>query len=222
MYKNDRLVNLFVDKVQRAEARIQTAMSNGRAVHEPTITDRFLGYLESSFDGDHFAGVSWQAKTLTSIGSQSEETRHGADFFCVLDLRLPGYRVAKGFLGQAKRIEPGMVMSKADYSRLRTQCNNMLTRSPVSYVFLYSQMSGIRVVSAIDVLAAHFGNPLSLTTWSLSEFFRAHLTCFIGDLRISAAGPEDLEALALDVRARAGIYISGNVSAHGIPMNRMQ
>lgn len=198
------------------------SMKYGYAEHEPTITDRLIGYIESRLDGVDFAGVSWRAKTLTSIGAFSQETRHGADFFGVLNLCLPGYQVQKGFLAQAKRIEPGHSMGQAEYERLHQQCVNMNNRSPVSYVFIYSQMSGIRVVSANDVLAAPMGNPLDLTSWSLKEFFKAHFECLIGDFRVRAATPGELEDLARDVRARNGLMISGSTNGDEIPWNQMR
>jgi hypothetical protein len=222
MYRNERLTKQLLQHIDRAEKMTLESMQDGRAEHEPTITDRLIGNLESRLDGADFAGVSWRAKTLTSIGAFSQETRHGADFFGVLNLRLPGYQVQKGFLAQAKRIEPGHSMALAEYDRLRRQCVNMNNRSPVSYVFIYSQMSGIRVVSANAVLAAPMNNPLDLTSWSLKEFFKAHFECLIGDFRVSAATPEELETLASDVRARNGLMISGSTNEDKIPRNQMR
>jgi hypothetical protein len=199
------------------------AMSDQRIEHEPSITDRFLAYIEAKLDGEDIAGVHWQAKTLTSIGINSQEVRHGADFFGVLSLDLPGYRVQKGFLAQAKRVEPGQIFKASDQRNLRDQCQLMLHRSPVSYVFLYSEMSGMRVVSANDVLAATpHANPLDLTNWSVKEFFKAHLECFIGDYRVQAANRRELENLAADVRARNGIIIQGISIGGDIPPNRFR
>jgi hypothetical protein len=190
--------------------------------HEPTITDRLLAYIEDRLDGEEIAGVRWEAKTLTSLGYGAQETAHGADFFGVLELRLPGYRVSKGFLAQAKRIEPGQSLTPLELGRMHTQCKKMVDRSPVSYVFIYSKMSGIRVVSANDILAAPGANPHNLTTWSLKEFFRAHLECFIGDFRIHAPTPKQLEELVIDVSARNGIVIRGETADHDIPPNRFR
>jgi hypothetical protein len=220
MYKNERLTKQVLAKLDRAEQSTLQAMRDGRVEHEPSITDRMLAYIEARLDGTDIGGVRWTAKTLTSIGINSQETEHGADFFGLLDLRLPGYNVKKGFLAQAKKIEPGQSMSQTAYNDLRDQCDRMHNRSPVSYVFIYSLMSGIRVVSANDVLASHRGNPLDLTSWSMREFFRAHFECFIGDYRLSAATPEELEALTVDVRARNGIRITGQGNNNDIPPNR--
>lgn len=221
MFKNERLTKAVLAKIDRAEKMTIRAMEDTRVEHEPSITDRFLGYIESNLDGEQIAGVSWQAKTLTSIGINCQEVRHGADFFGVLDLRLPGYRVQKGFLAQSKRIEPGQHFGKNDHNDLLKQCEIMLNRSPVSYVFLYSKMSGIRVVSANDVLATtNYANPLDLASWSLKEFFKAHIECFIGDFRVKAATRNELESLAYDTRARNGIVITGTSDDDDIPVNR--
>lgn len=223
MFKNDRLTKAVLQKIDKAERMALRAMDDQRTEHEPSITDRFLGYVEANLDGEEIAGVRWEAKTLTSIGVNCQEVRHGADFFGVLLLDLPGYRVQKGFLAQAKRIEPGQYFRNADQQDLRDQCESMLNRTPVSYVFLYSKMSGIRVVSAIDVLASTpYSNPLDLSTWSLREFFKAHFECFIGDYRVSGASRHELELMAADVRARNGIVIAGYSSDGDMPANRFQ
>lgn len=209
MFKNEKLTKEVLMKIVKAETKTMNGMVDGRIEHEPSITDRLLANIEYGLDGHEIAGVHWEAKTLTSIGKRSQEVMHGADFLAVLNLNLPGYRVSKGFLAQAKRLEPGQEISSQGYSDLVDQCQTMLSRSPVSYVFIYSKQSGIRVVSAVDVLSADRCNPLTLETWSLKEFFQAHIQCFIGDFRVRAANLYELNAMAADVRARNGIVLSG-------------
>jgi hypothetical protein len=46
---------------------------------------------------------------------------------------------------------------------LREQCEKMLKHSSVSYVFLYSQHSGISVIPAIEGIGARTCNPHELT-----------------------------------------------------------
>ena len=215
MFKNEKLTKGVLAKIVKAEKKTLDGMVGTRIEHEPSITDRLLANIEYGLDGQEIAGVLWEAKTLTSIGKRSQEVRHGADFLAVLNLNLPGYRVSKGFLAQAKRLEPGQIISSQDYSDLVDQCQTMLNRSPVSYVFIYSKQSGIRVVSAVDILSADQCNPLTLETWTLREFFEAHIQCFIGDFRVRAAHAYELEAMAEDVRARNGIVLSGNSDLDG-------
>jgi hypothetical protein len=215
MFKNEKLTKEVLAKIVKAEKKTLDAMTSTRVEHEPSITDRLLANIEYGLDGHEIAGVEWEAKTLTSIGKKSQEVRHGADFVAVLNLNLPGYKVSKGFLAQAKRLEPGQNMSSHDYKDLIDQCNKMHNISPVSYVFIYSKQSGIRVVSAVDILSADTCNPLTLETWSLKEFFEAHIQCFIGDFRVNAANSYELEALAADVRARNGIILAGRNNLDG-------
>lgn len=209
MFKNEKLTKDVLSKIVRAEKKTLEAINGTRAEHEPSITDRLLANIEYGLDGEEIAGVNWKAKTLTSIGKNSQEVKHGADFLAVLNLDLPEYSVSKGFLAQAKRIEPGQKMSSRGYDELVSQCTLMLEDSPTSYVFIYSKQSGIRIVSAIDILSANHCNPLNLETWSLREFFEAHIQCFIGDHRIIAANSYQLEKLSEQKDTRNGIIISG-------------
>jgi hypothetical protein len=81
MFKNERLTKAVLAKIDSAERMTLLAMNDQRVEHEPSITDRFLAYIEAKLDGEDIAGVHWQAKTPTSIGMNSQEFRHGADFF---------------------------------------------------------------------------------------------------------------------------------------------
>lgn len=210
MFKNEKLTKEVLSKIVRAEKKTLEAMIGTRIEHEPSITDRLLANIENGLDGEEIAGVYWKAKTLTSIGKRSQEVKHGADFLAVLNLDLPGYSVSKGFLAQAKRLEPGKKISARGYHDLVGQCELMLKSSPISYVFIYSKQSGIRVVSAMDILSADHCNPLTLETWTLRDFFEAHIQCFIGDRRIHAANARQLEQLSAQEDTRNGIVISGS------------
>lgn len=126
------------------------------------------------------------AKTLTDRGPGSQESQFGADFMAVFRASLPDFEVAKGFLAQSKLIEPGETFTTADAKKLKQQCEKMLEHSPASFVFLYSQQSGIVVVPAGEVLAARDCNPHELTALSMGKFYEEHFECFIGDHSIKA------------------------------------
>jgi hypothetical protein len=234
MFRNKPIEAALIDAVNDAERATVEAYNAGRIEHEPSITDRFLGHLEYAIAGIYLRKIDvptldgrslvFRAKTLTSTVRNGQENLHGADFLAVFHLDLPGYRVSKGFLVQSKRLKEGQKLSGRDLDRLKTQCRTMLDRSPVAYVWLYSS-KGIRVVSAIDVLAADI-TPLDiykLTTWPLSQFFKAHFGCLVGDFRITASTPEELDLLLRSVEARSGVVISGTCSVDGeeLPQLRM-
>jgi hypothetical protein len=71
----------------------------------------------------------------------------------------------------------------------------MLSFSPASFVFLYSQQSGIVVVPAAEVLASRNCNPHELTSKKMASFYREHFECFIGDREISKTTPQGLNEL---------------------------
>src|SRR5262245_29806061 len=115
-----------------------------------------LGRIEQAMNGHLTRGVRWSAKTLTSMVKDSQENEFGADFAGVLDIDIPRYSVKKGFLAQAKLIEPTDRMPARELQRLIEQCDQMLRYSSDSFVFLYSRES-ISVVPAISVVGAAVG-----------------------------------------------------------------
>ena len=143
------------------------------------------------------SGIVWKARTLrTGRGVAAEEKRHGADLMGILDLALPDFRATKGFLAQAKRAEPGQRFSKRDWDRLRSQCEKMLSRTPASFVWVYSKSRGIRIFSANSVLGLESRCIFDLYSRGVSSFFENHIECFIGDRRLDSTNIETLDALA--------------------------
>jgi hypothetical protein len=180
MFDNKKLVNGLVAKVRRAEKDTLEDYAEGRAEHEPSITDRFIGSLQHGINHATIAGIRWTvtagglrwtAKTLTSSGTAGgQEKEFGADFLAAFAVDVSGFKVAKGFLAQAKRVEPADVFPPAESTRLRRQCELMLNHSSAAYVFLYSKQSGMLVVPAVEVLAARDCNPHELTAMPLTKF----------------------------------------------------
>lgn len=176
--------------------------------HEPSFTDRMLGRIATALDGYKSRGVQWKARTLTSSSSNSEEARYGADFMGALDVGVTDYTVQKGFLAQAKRLEPGEALSQRDFQRLVQQCRRMLCLTPAAFVFLYAK-TGVEVVPAIAVVGSSCRDPRKHYSRSFSRFFEEHLESFLGDPRISVAGSETLEDLRKAYEYRAGLLLTG-------------
>jgi hypothetical protein len=213
MFKNKKLVNGLVAKIGRAERYALQSLRSGRVEHEPALTDRLIASIESTIDGTEIGGVTWTAKTLTSSTAKSQETEFGADFMGVFEAKLPGYDIAKGFLAQSKRVEPGSTFSAAESLRLRDQCKKMLDHSPDSFVFIYSQQAGILVAPASEVLASRDCNPHELMTTPMKGFYRRHFECFIGDHTIKTSTPAGLDALRNRHQARTALLLSGKPRA---------
>ena len=186
------------------------ALEQGRVEQEPAFTDRMLGRIEQAMEGYSHHGVSWTAKTLTDRGPGAQESRFGADFFGVLDIRLPGYSLTKGFLAQAKLVEPGSYFSPSEAGRLREQCERMLRLSASSFVFLYSR-GGIVALPAIAVIASARTNPHNLYSRSAARFFEEHFASFLGDRRISVPEKANLDVLAEEYAARSGIRLAAGL-----------
>ena len=194
-------------RVGSAFDRTLEDLRTGRVEQEPEFTDRLLARLEDQFDGRSIDGIAWCAKTLTSRGAGAQERRFGADFCGVASIRLPGYRLVKGFLAQAKMIDANDgPPSEKEYQRLQSQCQQMLCVTPDAYVFLYGR-NAVTVVPAVSVVSATRCNPHQLFTKSAAGFFQDHFECFIGDPRISAATMRDLERLVQKYNLRRGYIL---------------
>ena len=209
MFENRKLIRGLVKKVSRAERYALDAFVNGRVEQEPAFTDRLLSSMEHEINGMNIGGVTWTAKTLTDRGPKSQESVFGADFMAVFHASLPGFEVTKGFLAQSKILEPGQYFSSVDARRLREQCEKMLAHSPASYLFVYSQQSGILVVPAVDVVAARDCNPHELNALSIGGFYEKHFECFIGDRAINSSSRAGLIELRAKFDARKLFLLSG-------------
>jgi hypothetical protein len=144
------------------------ALADSRVEQEPAFTDRMLGHIEEAMNGYVTKGVRWTAKTLTDRGRNSQEQEFGADFAGVLDIDLEDFNVKKGFLAQAKKVEPFDRVSNSELQRMSVQCNQMLQYTPDAFLFLYS-IQGVSVVPAVSVVSAHFSNPHELYARSLKQ-----------------------------------------------------
>ena len=209
MFRNKKLVNGIISSIRTAANHTLDAFSEKRTEHEPSFTDRLLNSIELQIDGKIIGGVKWTAKTLTDRGANSQESEFGADFLGALSLEFDDYNVKKGFLAQAKIVEPSDTFPKKESERLIDQCNKMLNHTSDAFVFLYSHQSGIEIVPAVEVVSARHCNPHELTTKAITEFFKDHLECFIGDRSIQVANSETLKTLAKAYKTRNALLISG-------------
>ena len=210
MFTNKKLIANLVSDIGKVEKQTLEAMRDRRIEQEPAITDRLLGVMEHVLNHKTTAGVRWTVKTLTDRGPGSQENEFGADFLAAFELSVEGYRIAKGFLAQSKRIEPSQTFSSEEFYRLQGQCGKMLSHSSASFVFLYSQQSGILVVPAIEVLAARHCNPHELISKSMKNFYQEHFECFIGDPNIRSANPQALEELRNRYEAGRLVILHGS------------
>lgn len=185
---------------------VAEALSDRRIEQEPAATDRLLGRIEARMQGFEISGLRWTAKTFTDRGCRAQETRVGADFMGVLEITIPSFTLRKGFLAQAKLIEPNQYFPRNEHTRLADQCHKMLEISRSSYVFLYS-IAGVFVVPAQSVVSAGFAHPHQLYRKTLYSFFLNHFESFIGDARLFEPSMTAVEELLRAAGARKGILL---------------
>ena len=191
----------YASAFSRASTRLAHAATKtvqdysvGALPDEPTFTGAFVARLKDALDGFTTSGIVWSGKVLSSHGPNTEETEFGADILGVLSLSLPGLRVVKGFLAQAKRQEPGSKLVRSEWDRLQIQCRKMIRHTPESFVFVYS-LNGVYMIPAVKVLSCT--DIEDLHTLHLKELvvYRSPFECFIGDPRVDSATPAALEHL---------------------------
>lgn len=206
MIRDYHVIRESAKRIAEAANRTTASLVDGRVEQEPAFTDRMLGRIEEAMREFEVHGVRWTAKTLTDRAPGAQEKTYGADFLGVLQISLEDYAVSKGFLAQAKLIEPKDSMSRRDFDRMEQQCGDMLELSPDSFVFLYSSLD-IRVVPALSVVSAGHRNPHELYSRSIARFYEEHFECFIGDRQIHAPRIEVLKELRERMNARSALYL---------------
>ena len=195
-------VRKIATEISNAADSAITAYRENRTFEETDITGRIVGAIEkrlkdnSNVESFKQYGINWEARTLrTGSGIAAEEKRYGADLLGLLSIDLPNYRVKKGFLVQAKRIEPNKNFSSQEWGRLCDQCENMLKHTSESFVWVYSKSMGIRIFPAISVIAIESTNIFDLYSRGMMRFFENHIECFIGDHRLNSPDLRKLRTL---------------------------
>jgi len=206
MIRTPGIVRGAAARIGEAAGRISEALREGRIEQEPAFTDRMLGAIEEVMRNYSAKGVRWTAKTLTDRGRNAQERRHGADFAGVLSIEFPGFHVNKGFLAQAKLIEPLDSLPKTQFDRMKVQCELMLAQTPDSFLFLYSR-NGVTVVPAVSIASSDARNPHEFYSRSVSRFYEEHFECFIGDRRLNAAKQTMLDDLRREQDTRSLLYL---------------
>jgi len=180
--------------IQAAAAACESAgdslgfsLRDRQVVEEDDATSVLLERLRNNLSGLSTSGARWDARKVTSRAKGSEESRTGADLLGVFEVNLPEISIRKGFLAQAK-LHRGHRVNRGETHRLRQQCEQMLSITPDSFVFLYDKQ-GVHVLPAVLYSSGHLGLR-HVAPWPLSRFFAAHFACFIGDPRLSGTTPE--------------------------------
>jgi hypothetical protein len=177
----EHFVETTVSVISKEIRAVVQRHRDGLVADEEDFTSKMLGRIESRLDGTQIDGLRWDARVLKKT---VEEPHVGADLLGVLTSRADEFRIDKGFLAQAKLYGHHR---KPARKKLLAQCEAMLAHSGASYVFLY-RLDGVFVVPALAVVAAA-GDVHGLETWSIEDFFREHLWCFVGDRRLSSLFP---------------------------------
>lgn len=210
MIRDLAIVREAASRIAGAVDGVVDALKESRVEQEPAFTDRMLAAIELTMNDFESRGIRWTAKTLTDRGPHAQEARVGADFAGVFSARLhasPAFNVSKGFLAQAKLIRPEQPHARADFERLRGQCDTMLSLSPASFVFLYADW-GVTVVPAISICSSEPRDLFSFYSRGLSRFFEEHFESFLGDRRIYAPTRDMLEGLLAEANPRRVLSIS--------------
>lgn len=160
------------------------------------MTDRLFASVRNALDGRFIGNLVWKARTLrTGRGIAAEEKRHGADVLGVLTIDLHDYKTKKGFLLQAKRIEPDELTPSKEWARFQKQCETMLERTCDAFAVIYSRENGIRFIPASTILEISNNQIFDVGSRSLFGFFKAHVKCENGDRRLNSPTVEMLDAL---------------------------
>jgi len=181
---------------------------------EPAFTGNMLTRIMQVMNSVEIKDVRWTAKILTDRGPNAQEKTYGADFVGVLHINIPEFKVAKGFLAQAKLLEPSAKIPHGEMQRMKNQCEQMLKLSPASFLFLYSTQ-GVTVVPAIAIVSSN-ANPYELYRRGVSRFFEEHFESFIGDRRLSCTDIKTIDHLRAEYTARNALLLKAEMEGEFI------
>jgi hypothetical protein len=209
----------FAERLAGATRRVCRDYRDGDVVHEEPFSDQLCGRLKETLEDFRTGEIVWQADiarnrgrfSARSLTKTKEEPAFGADLVMVIDIDTSTESVRKGYLAQAKRLEPGKRLDAAEYRRLLGQCERMVAFTPASLVFLYHQ-TDVQVISANAVLSRRDTDLWSIETWPIEVLYEDFAICWFGDHRIQATDPASLEGLRAMMDAEAAIRIAGRGS----------
>lgn len=186
---------------------------SGDAGYEPDLTGRIVGAIRDRLRSKQIGGITWNARSLrTGRGRGSEESRHGADLLGVLDIKIEDYQTTKGFLAQAKRVEPGKPLNQQRWDELVDQCHIMLRRTPDAYVFAYSKSRGIRIIPANSIVSLDGpADVFRLFNRGVASFFEIHIESYVGDPRLNSTDIKTLDAL-VDLPVQHVMQLSARIT----------
>lgn len=206
----------FARKLAGATMRACHDYRDGDLIHEEPFSDQLCGRLKETLHDFQTGSIAWQVDAASGRGRLSarsltktkEEPVFGADIVMTIDIETPAESVRKGFLAQAKRLEPGKLLSNQEHRRLLDQCEKMVSFTPCSMVFLYHQAS-VKVIPATAVLGSRHMNLWGIETYSIEILYVDFGICWFGDTRIQATDPASLEGLRAMLGTQAAVRLAG-------------
>lgn len=195
----------FAKKLAGATNRVVKDYKTEDVVGEEAFSDQLCGRLKETLEDFESETIRWQVEIANiprgsgrlkarSLTRWKEEPDLGADIVMVLDVWTPDFVIRKGFLAQAKRLETGRSIEKAEHERLIEQCIRMLHVTPASMVFLYGS-DGVKVIPAAAVLQHNGRNLYDIISYDIEILYRDFAICWFGDPRIQAVDRLTLENL---------------------------
>lgn len=209
----------FAVKLAGATERCVADYAGREVRHEESFSDQLCGRLKETLEDFSTPHIDWQTDvaqpgsgrarlSATTLTKTKEEPLFGADIVMALDVQTPDYSVRKGFLVQAKRLEPDGVLPNGEYARLLRQCARMISVTPSSMVFLYHS-GGVKVVPAAAVLALNSRRLFDIVSYDIQILYRDFAICWYGDTRLQASDQTSLEGLRTLVHAEAAVAFRG-------------
>jgi len=209
----------FATKLAAATGRAVRDYGDEDVVNEEPFSDQLCGRLKETLESFKTANIDWQVDVAQAslgrgrlrartLAKHKEEPDLGADLVMTLDIDTPTYSVRKGFLAQAKRLQPGKLLSNEKHRELIGQCDRMLSVTPASMVFLYSTEE-VTVVPAAAVMALRHTNLWKIVTYEIEILYRDFAICWFGDPRLQSTDRQSLEGLRAATGANAALRFSG-------------
>jgi len=194
----------------------------GTLMDEDHLTGGLVFMLETFLSKLSVEGI----QVIPKAFSLKEEREAGADLGVLLNVDIPGFKLSKAFIAQAKKCEceykyeyecfrdVDYRLSGNNLGNIVDQCQRMLGFTSSAFVLVYTNNSGCGILAfpAGDVIALSrvTCNKLSaLYAIRLDQLFEYFMKCYIGDPMIAKAywGFDGLVRLMAEYKIRHGLLL---------------
>ncbi|MDX1922484.1 MAG: hypothetical protein SFW65_05095 [Alphaproteobacteria bacterium] len=182
--ESNNIIDAIIERIIKASEISLSDYKKGTIRGEEDFSSQLIANIKNNIN--HISlneKAGWENTILNAriLEKHKEEKPIGADILMIFNIDMPGKKIEKGLLIQAKRFDQLNKTTKNE--DLAGQCERMLQASSSSFVFIYTT-DRIDVHSAQSAFASEATLKM-MQTRTFKSFLNDFLHCWIGDIRLN-------------------------------------